>query len=65
VNTVNLGNPELLGIAAVLGALRWLVPAISHEYRKHIDWRDKRKRRQVREISTVSPTTGTITKRSA
>lgn len=35
------------------------------EYRRLVDWRDRRKRRQVRAISAVSPTTGTITKRSA
>lgn len=57
------------GTGAVLLGIAALVSASPRGVKAYIDLqthRDKRKkRRQPRKISTVSPTTGTITKRSA
>lgn len=51
--------------AAFVGVIIKGVPVIGNEYRRHVDWRDKRTKRQAREISTVSPTTGAVNKRLA
>jgi hypothetical protein len=57
------------GVGAVLVGVAALVTASPRGAKAYIDLRtfhDKRKKKlQVREISAVSPTPGTITKRSA
>jgi hypothetical protein len=59
----------IVGVGAVLIGVAALVTASPLGVKAYIDLRtfhDKRKKKiQVREISTVSPKTGTITKRSA
>jgi hypothetical protein len=51
-------------VTALLNVAIKGVPVMGKEYRTHRDWQRKNAKRQ-RAISTVSPTTGTITKRSA
>jgi hypothetical protein len=57
-------------VATVLGGVSLCIKRIAEalpEFRNTVDWHDERKQRQdgQRAISTVSPPTGTITKRSA
>jgi hypothetical protein len=57
----------LTGAAALVSALLLGAPSGVKAYVDLATFRDKRReaKRQPREISTVSPATGTITKRSA